>query len=290
MRSSIGSAAICSLNPDRVGRDGRLSLRFGRSGGRTALLRSRFSLPLQAPAPLLLEDGSVAMALLNPTGGVLGGDRLETEIVLEENAHVCLTTPSATRVYRSDGAPAIQRTAIRVGRGATLEYFPEHLIPHAGAALHQSLRVEIEAGGRVLLWDAMAAGRIARGERWSFREIVSDIEVFLCGRPAWLSRTAIDPAVFDPRRLGVMESYAYSGSLAIFSGNFGQWPQLAKALDGELASFSQAHHGVGTMSAGGCLARMLTGSAVDLTAMGAASWRVARALVLNLPAFETRKY
>lgn len=290
MRSSTGSGAICSLNPDRVGRDGHLSLRFGRSGGRTALLRSRFSLPLQALAPLLLEDGSIAMALLNPTGGMLGGDRLETEVVLEEAAHVCLTTPSATRVYRSDGEPSMQRTVIRVGQGATLEYFPEHLIPHAGAALHQSLRVEIEAGGRVLLWDAMASGRVARGERWCFREIVSDIEVFVCGRPAWLSRTAIDPAVFDPRQPGAMESYAYSGSLAIFSGDFIRWPQLSKAIDDELAAFPQAHCGVGTMPAGGCLARMLTDSAVELTAMCAASWRTARALVLNLPAFETRKY
>ena len=62
----------------------------------------RFALPLQALEPMdLVGDGSATLLLLNPTGGVLGGDRLETEVSLGPASHVCLSTPSATRVYRS---------------------------------------------------------------------------------------------------------------------------------------------------------------------------------------------
>src|SRR5580700_10276216 len=130
-RSSNGSATPSCLNPERVGRDGFLRLRFARSGTRTILAQSRFSLPLQALAPLALEDGSCYLMLLNPTGGVLGGDRLVTEIELEPGTHLCLSTPSATRVYRTEAEPAILDAVIRVGEGATLEYFPDHIIPHA---------------------------------------------------------------------------------------------------------------------------------------------------------------
>src|ERR1700686_5056984 len=93
--SSSGSATPCSLNrernPERVGRDGFLCLQFERRGARTVLAKSRFTLPLQALTPLTLEDGTAYLMLLNPTGGVLGGDHLVTEIVQEAETHVCLT-------------------------------------------------------------------------------------------------------------------------------------------------------------------------------------------------------
>src|SRR5450432_34395 len=82
-RSSNGFATPCFLNkernPERVGRDGFLRLRFARRGASTILAQSRFSLPLQALTPLTLADGSSYLMLLNPTGGVLGGDHLLTE-------------------------------------------------------------------------------------------------------------------------------------------------------------------------------------------------------------------
>jgi len=106
--------------------------------------------------------------LLNPTGGVLGGDHLITEIVQEKETHVCLTTPSATRIYRTEENPAVLETAIHVGEDSTLEYLPDHVIPHAGSALRQSLRVEMERGSRAIILDSFAAGRVARGETLDF--------------------------------------------------------------------------------------------------------------------------
>src|SRR6202521_6448135 len=189
-RSSNGSATPCSLNrernPDRVGRDGFLRLRFARSGESTILAQSRFSLPLQALTPLTLADGASYLMLLNPTGGVLGGDHLITDIVQEAETHVCLTTPSATRIYRTAEKSAILETVIHVGEGATLEYFPDHIIPHAGSALRQSLRIKMARGSRAILLDSFSAGRVARGERWNFSEIDSRTEVTMCGKPAFL--------------------------------------------------------------------------------------------------------
>lgn len=289
-RSSNGSGAGCSLNLDRIGRDGKLSLRFARRGSRTDLVRSCFTLPLQVLAPLAMEDGSAYLSLLNPTGGILGGDRLTSEIVLEPGAHVSLTTPSATRIYRTDNVPAMQDTVIRVGEGATIEYFPDHLIPHPGSALRQSLRVEIAAGGRALLWEAMACGRVAREERWQFREIVTEVEVSVRGKPVWLSRTKIDPAALAPQRPGIAEAYAYSGSLAILADGFTMWPQLIAELNRKLAAFPEVRGGVSKLAGDGCLVRLLANSAIGLTGMNAALWAVARALVLNLPGFNSRKY
>ena len=64
------------LAPDRVGRDGALRLRFERRGAATVATGWRYTLPLQAPAPVALDDPAGGVSILNPTGGLVGGDRL----------------------------------------------------------------------------------------------------------------------------------------------------------------------------------------------------------------------
>src|ERR1700720_2058830 len=151
---SPGSGATSSSNPERparAGRDGQLRLAFEARDGRTVLTGRRYTLPLQALEPMdLTGDGSATLLLLNPTGGVLGGDRLETEVSLGPGSRVCLSTPSATRVYRSPEHPAVQRVSITLGAGATLEWLPDHLIPSPGARLRQATEVTMASDATLL--------------------------------------------------------------------------------------------------------------------------------------------
>ncbi len=278
------------MNPERVGRDGFLRLRFARSGGRTILAQSRFSLPLQALAPLTLDDGACYLMLLNPTGGVLGGDRLVTEIILEAGTHACLTTPSATRIYRTSEHPAILETTIRVGDGATLEYLPDHVIPHAGSALHQSLRVEMAPGSRAIVLDAMACGRQAHGERWNFREMLSRTEIQVCGRPAYINCTRIVPAAMQPDQFGLMQDFDYMACLALFADGFPRWREVVSAMNAVLDGQPGVHGGASLLWTGGCVVRFLARSASDMTHANQRLWDAAREHVLGLPTFDPRKY
>ena len=279
------------MNPEPAAAgDGYLRLRFARSGERTILAQSRFSLPLQALAPLALEDGSCYLMLLNPTGGVLGGDHLVTEIELEPGTHVCLSTPSATRVYRTEGKPAILETAIRIGEEAALEYFPDHVIPHAGSALRQSLRLEMARGSRAIVVDSLASGRRAHGERWKFRELDSRTEVRLSGRPVYLNRTKIVPDELRPDELGVMEDFDYMTCVSAFADEFTQWTEVCDALNAELEQTSEIRGGASLLARGGCVARFLARSAPDMTRMNKKLWDCVRQRLLGLSAFEDRKY
>jgi urease accessory protein len=115
------------------------------SGGseRTTLAQCRFKLPLQALTPTELADGTAYLMLLNPTGGLVGGDFLLTQIIQEAETRVCLTTPSATRVYRTRDQPAMQETRIHLGEGAFARIPPDHVIPHRDSKFHQSLHIEM---------------------------------------------------------------------------------------------------------------------------------------------------
>ena len=254
------------------------------------LERSRFTLPLQALTPLEMEDGTAYLMLLNPTGGVLGGDHLVTEIVQDAGTHVCLTTPSATRVYRTSRQPAVLETVIRLGEGATLEYLPDHVIPHAGSALRQSLRIEMARGSRAIILDCLASGRVAHGERWSFREIDSRTEINICGKPGFLNRTKIAPATQNPRQTGWMEEFDYTVCLGIFAHGFQNWPHVASALNADLKSCPAVQGGVSLLSRDGCVVRYLARSAAEMTRASQQLWDTARELVVQLPRFAHRKY
>ena len=289
-----GCVTPCSLNsernPERVGRDGYLRLQFDRCGNSTILSQSRFTLPLQVLTPLELDDGTAYLMLLNPTGGVLGGDHLVTEIAQGKETHICLTTPSATRIYRTAEKPAVLKTVIQLGEGATLEYLPDHVIPHTGSALQQSLRVQMARGSRAILLDSFAAGRVARGERWNFSEIDSRTEVDMCGKTAFLNRTKINPAAQRPEHPGLMEEFSYMACLSLFADGSEDWPQITVALNSELESVPQVKGGVSLLSRGGCVVRYLAKSASDLTCANRKLWDVARELVVRLPPFDHRKY
>jgi urease accessory protein len=278
------------LNSERPGRDGLLRLAFARRGDATILRRCRYTLPLQVLSPLTLDDGTSYLLLLNPTGGVLGGDRLHTEITLEEGARVCLSTPSATRIYRSSGAPAEVATVLCAGPNATLEYLPDHTIPHPGASLRQALRVEMDAGSRGIFFEGFSCGRLALNERWRFRDYDARTEIVLRDRLLFSNRTGICPSESGPAALGRMGNYAYSGSLLLIADQFENWPPLLAAVRADLDAIPEIFGGASLMSHSGCSIRYLAVSAIEFQAATERLWSLARRHLLGQPPLSLRKY
>jgi urease accessory protein len=288
--SPAGFDELSFSNPERIGRDGFLGLRFERRFGKSVLTQCRFKLPLQALTPIELADGTSYLLLLNPTGGVLGGDFLLTRIVQEESTHICLSTPSATRVYRTLADPAVQEIDIRVGRGSSFEYLPDHVIPYRDSKFRQSLHIEMEGGSRAIVWDAFAAGRVAHGERWNFQEVDSKIEIFLSAKRIFLNRTRIHPAQLDPQRLGFAEGFDYVATLIVVADEFDRWKETLAEINAELGNLRNVHGGASPLPQSGCVVKLLARSAADLMSAQAALWGQARRIVLGLSPLDLRKY
>jgi urease accessory protein len=261
------------------------------------LTARRFTLPLQALEPMDLDgDGVATLLLLNPTGGLLAGDRLETDVVLRPGSRVCLSTPSATRVYRSPGPVAVQRVTMDVGSGAALEWLPDHLIPSPGARLRQTTEIRLAANATLLYLDAWAMGRAARGEAWGFDLL--DSSLLVRDEAGLLLRERSILAGRPPRDgLGATEGFAYvatflamrpSGSTLRPAGE--GWDDLARALQAEVdAAGVGGRAGVTTLGRGGVLARLLCPSAPALQAAVQALWAACRQRLLGLPPARLRK-
>jgi urease accessory protein len=272
--------------PLRVGRDGLLSLSFEQRGGATVLRRCRSILPLQALAPLALDDPASVVSILNPAGGVLGGDRLAIDVTVGPHAHACLTTPSATRVYRTSGECALQSVAITLGRGAVAEWVPDHTIPSAGARFRQVCDVEVGEGATLLLVDGFAAGRVARGEAWRFGLLDSALRVR--DAAGWL---LIDRFVLGTgdhwAGLGFTDGQPYFATLVVVAdrGLEALGAQVAALVPGD----GSARAAAALLPRRAVLVRVVASTAHALTTLVREVWGLARQRVLGLPSLDLRK-
>jgi urease accessory protein len=187
-----------------AGRHGRAELYFTRRGRRTILSRQYATVPAQIIRPFYTPDDECAYVyLLTPTGGMLGGDRLDIHIVLEPGAQVCLTTASATKVHPSLDLPAEQDLVIELGPGSSLEYLPEPTILFREGRWRQHTIVRRAADSRLLLTEGWSAGRVARHEVFAFSSLDTTLEVYTAERLSLFDRMRLHPASYPYQQLGL---------------------------------------------------------------------------------------
>ena len=169
--------------------EAQLDLRFERSAGRTVLADRRHSGPLVVQKALYPEGDAVCHAVIvHPPGGIAGGDRLAIEAALEPGAHALITTPGATRWYRTSGAAATQTVKLRVAAGATLEWLPQETIFFEGCRARNRIEFDVEPGARLLAWEIACLGRVRTSERFARGDAFQSLSLNAGGRLRWTER------------------------------------------------------------------------------------------------------
>jgi urease accessory protein len=162
---------------------GALTLRFAAGARGTVLAHRRHEGPLCVQRPFYPGDGACHVYLLHPPGGLAAGDELELDVDVEGGAAALLTTPAATKFYRSDGAPSVQRQALRVAAGATLEWLPQESILFGGSRVVIETDVELAPGARFIGWEQASLGRPLSGDRYTAGSLVQHTRLTLGDEP-----------------------------------------------------------------------------------------------------------
>ncbi len=162
---------------------GNLHLRAEpRANGRTVLASQSFRAPFHLSKPYWDEEArTLLVQVVNPTAGILSGDRLESEISVVAGASLLVTTPSASRVFQMKGGSAECRQHFVVAKDGWLEVMPEPLVPHRGSSYRQVTNIELEPGGGLFFADLLMPGRVGHGEAWVWDKLCLEIDVRLGG-------------------------------------------------------------------------------------------------------------
>lgn len=218
---------------------GNLFLRAeARADGRTVLAGQSFRAPYHLSKPYWDDAArTLLVQVVNPTAGILSGDRLESEITVVNGAALLVTTPSASRVFQMKGGAAESRQRFVVAKGGWLEMMPEPLVPHRGSTYRQVTSLEVELGGELFFADLLMPGRIGHGEAWEWESLALEIEVRFEGRPVLRERLQQ-----SGEELRAMAAFFGSGAGACF-GNailIGEeraddeaWKKKVRALHGD---------------------------------------------------------
>lgn len=166
----------------------RLALTARHDGGATRI-QARHEGPLRLLKTLYPEGPGVAHAVLvHPPGGLVGGDRLDIRLDVLTGAHLLVTTPAATRFYRSIAGEAAQVVHARIAAGATLEWVPLETLAYPGCEARNEGRFELEPGARLLACEVLGLGLPAAGQPFGTGRLLQHLEV--AGQ--WLDRGWLD--------------------------------------------------------------------------------------------------
>lgn len=162
---------------------GHLRLRAEtREDGKTVIVRQSFRAPFHVGKSYWDEDGqTLRVQVVNPTAGILEGDRLETDVSVGTNAALLVTTPSASRVFHMRAGEAVASQRFAVERGGWLEFLPEPLVPHQASRYRQVTEIEVADGGELAFADLLMPGRLARGEAWAWSRLKLELSVRVGG-------------------------------------------------------------------------------------------------------------
>lgn len=175
----------------------RLHMGFARQDERTVLAERNHLGPLTVQKPLYPEGGGIChTVIVHPPGGLAAGDQLSITLDVQPGAHALLTTPGATKWYKSSPErPASQAIDIAVRQDARLDWLPLDNIFFNDSHARQQFTLRLAAGATALGWDAALLGRRTSGETWSDASLRALTRITgPDDRPLWEERQSLHSA------------------------------------------------------------------------------------------------
>ncbi|MEF2071259.1 urease accessory protein UreD [Consotaella aegiceratis] len=111
-----------------------------------------------------LPQAAAEAVLINTSGGLTGGDRLNQAFEAAEGTSLAITTQACERVYRAAADRAEVATTASVASNASLAWLPQETILFDGGRLARKLEVHCAGSSRLLLVESIILGRETMGE------------------------------------------------------------------------------------------------------------------------------
>jgi urease accessory protein len=163
-------------------------------GARVAHVFQRY--PVRVMFPRSCSNGVEEAVLVNASGGVAGGDRLDFSITALGNASAAVTSQAAEKVYRALSEAARISTRLKVSEAAKLAWLPQETIVFNRARLSRETQIDLVSGAELLALEWLVLGRTAHGEELVGGHINDSWRVRIDGRLTWADSFRVTDQVF----------------------------------------------------------------------------------------------
>ena len=201
MISTNTMSAAASLS-DHQRAVGSLHVAVKRRGVASVLADLRQDGCLKARFPRPVDWAEVVT--LNSSGGVAGGDRLNSLFDVGTGARATFASQAAERFYRAlpDDPPARVRTRLTIAEGGAAEWLPQESILFDRTALDRVLEADLATDAWFLGVESLVFGRAAMGERVATARIADTSRTRRAGRPVLHDASRLAGAVAGPHASG----------------------------------------------------------------------------------------
>ena len=215
------------------------------------------------------------LMVMSVSAGIMAGDRQELEIDVEGGAALSMTTQAFEKIHRMEqGERAERRTRIHVGAHAYLDYRPLPQIPFADSSYSTDTVIELADTTSILVYEEiLSCGRVARGERFDYRDYRSRVRIDLEGKPVFIDNTVYRPAELDMQGMGFYGGYSHLANMVLVNldideGRFTMIRTFLQSQTGEIGAGAGASAvdgaaedaiagGITRLATGNCLVKLL---------------------------------
>jgi len=166
-----------------------LDVRQAEGVTRRGFLHESGSLRVRFPSP---EGQGLSAVFVNTAGGIAGGDRFDISITAGEDARLTLTTAAAEKVYRTMGAGAELKIALKAQARSHLAWLPQETILFDRARVVRQIDIELAESASLLFCEIVVFGRAAMGERMQEGEFVDRWRMRRGGRLVFAENVRLD--------------------------------------------------------------------------------------------------
>lgn len=273
-----------SLSPSWLA---KLSLSYERTSIGTVLKKSLHEGPLRVQKALFPEGNDICHSIIiHPPAGIAGGDTLEIDVFVGAECHTVLSTPSASKWYKSFKNPATQSIQFDLGAGAKLDWLPQENLFFKGADAKVFTKLNLQSSSSFIGWDAAMLGRHASGEEWSKGHVHMRNQIYRDGKLLWIENGQIDAEDL------YYKSLPQIGSWPVFATLWAVGPACSRTLAESLSIImpwtDALRAGVTYLPQGVLLARAVSND-IELTRNWMINtWSILRPLVHGVPAKSLR--
>jgi urease accessory protein len=186
--SSLGSLGVRAEIPSdkdmqRADGSGRVVVRGSEKGACIVDLFQRS--PIRIMFPRTRSDAIEEAVFLNTSGGIAGGDRLESAVTALTDVSIAVSSQAAEKVYRALDEPARIATKLKACESARLAWLPQETIVFNFGRLNRQTEIELSSGAELLALEWLVLGRAAHGEEMIGGYILDSWRVKKDGRLIW---------------------------------------------------------------------------------------------------------